>query len=157
MKYLFVCGLAALATATSTVAVAAPAPKPVAVAAEQIQLVPNPADFALAALRIVAGADQGQAAQIWDSASSVMKMIVSRDQFVQVAVQRHSASNGLHDLAWRSVIRVSMQQPQGQLPAGNYLSVGVVGFRKDGKAAVETVSFVLDGDQKWRLVGLTEN
>jgi hypothetical protein len=53
-------------------------------------------------------------------------------------------------------MRIQMAQQQGQLPAGQYLTVNLVGLNNDNKAVVETVSFVLDGDQRWRLVGFTE-
>ena len=120
------------------------------------QVSPSPTEFVEIAILIARALDLGQAGQIWDNASPVMKTIVSRDQFANVAQQRRATRGALSDLTWRSVIRVQMQQPQGQLPAGNYLTVNIVGINQDGRPIVETVSFMLDDDQNWRLIGISQ-
>ncbi len=127
---------------------AAPAPQAYALA-------PNPADFALTALRIVQVVDGGDAQQIWDTASPVLKQLVSRDQFAATARLRFASHGALQNLQWRSIARATLTEQQGQLQPGEYLSVNFVGLNKDRKAVVETVSFILDADQTWRLVGLS--
>jgi hypothetical protein len=138
------------------VADAAPAAAP-AQQSQQVQISPNPLEFTAVSLRILAATDAGSSGQIWDNASPVMKTIVTRDQFIKTIQQRITQNGLVRNRAWRSIMRVQMAQPQGQLPSGNYLTVNFGGLNKDGKGVVETVSFVLDGDQQWRVVGITLN
>lgn len=128
---------------------------PQAAAQNAATLSPNPNDFVSTAFRIAMAVEQDQSAPIWDNASSVMKTIAGRDQFVNTLRQKVASNGPLKSFTWRSVMRVQMQQQQGQLPAGQYLTVNFVGINKSNQAVAETVSFILEGDQKWRLVGLT--
>jgi len=120
-----------------------------------INLSPDPAEFAKIALLIVNAVTHGGAPQVWDASSPVMKTIVSRDLFVQSMQQRTASAGELKNLTWRSIIRVQMAQPQGQLPAGSYLSVAVSGVGSNNQQVVQTVSFHLDDDQRWRLIGIS--
>jgi hypothetical protein len=125
-------------------------------AAPKVEVSPDPLELVVVAMRIAAALEQGQAPAIWDNASPVMKTISSKDQFNATSRQRQAINGPLKNLTWRSIMRIQMAQQQGQLPAGQYLTVNLVGLNNDNKAVVETVSFVLDGDQRWRLVGFTE-
>lgn len=148
---LVVSGLIAFATPGVT-AQAQPAAQPLPMA-----LVPNPAEFGIAALRIAQAVEGGAADQVWDTASPVLKRLVPRDQFAATARARLAGNGALQNLQWRSFARLTITQQQGQLQPGEYLSVNFAGINKDRKAVVETVSFFLDSDQTWRLVGLSVN
>jgi len=125
--------------------------------AQPVSVVPNPLDFATAALQIVRAMEQGSAAQIWDASSSTLKRLIPRQDFV-AAQQRMNMTLGLlQNRSWRSVERTSLTQPQGQLPAGEFLTVKMVGVGKEGKQVRETVSFILDSDQSWRLIGIARS
>ena len=111
----------------------------------------------MAALRIAQAVEGGGAEQIWDTASAVLKRLLPRDQFAAAARVRLATHGVLKNLQWQSIIRTSIAQQQGQIQPGEYLSVRFVALNKDRKTVVETVSFILDADQTWRLVGLSMN
>lgn len=136
----------AAAAAAAPVRPASPAP-----------ISPNPVELVAVAERVLSALDHGSGALIWDAASPVLKTIVARDQFARTAQQRVAVNGTTQGRAWRSIMRVAMTQPQGQLPSGSYLTVNFGGTSRTGKAIVETVSFLLDGDQQWRVVGVTAN
>lgn len=148
-SYVAIAALAAVAVAPAQAAPAGTA------APGAVSLSPNPSDFVSTALRIAVAVEQGQSAAIWDNSSTVMKTIAGRDQFVNTLRQKILANGALRGFTWRSVMRVQLPQQQGQLPAGQYLTVNFVGINKGNQPVAETISFILDGDQKWRLVGLT--
>lgn len=122
-----------------------------------VQIAPNPADFATTALRIAQAVEAGGAAQLWDSSSPALRGLVPRDQFVAIAQQRKATFGALQNVEWRSILRANILQPQGQLPAGEYVTVNFAGVGKNGKIVTETISFILDGDRNWRLVGINMN
>jgi hypothetical protein len=129
--------------------------RPVASSQQAQQLGVNPADFLAAASRIAVAVEQGAGAQIWDTSSPVLKKTVARDEFVRVAKLRMTANGPLQSLDWRDIQRSQLTAPQGALPPGEFISVNFVGLTKDRKAVVETVSFYLDSDRTWRLVGVS--
>lgn len=128
---------------------AAPAPQAAALSG------PNPTEFLAAAARIVVAVEQGAGGQIWDTSSPVLKKTVARDEFVRVAKERVTANGALQGLDWRDIQRSQLPAQQGLLPPGQYISVNLLGLTKDRKVAVETVSFYLDADRTWRLVGVS--
>lgn len=118
------------------------------------EIAPNPASFAAAALNIVRASESGQAAQLWDGGSPILKRLVPRDQFIATARQRAATYGAVQNLGWRSIVRLTVTQPQAQFPAGEYLSVNFVGLSQAKRQVTVTVTFVVDADRTWRLVGI---
>lgn len=141
--------LAALALPGSAQAQSAPP--------EAAQIAPNPADFATTALRIVQALEAGGAAQLWDSSSPALRGLVPRAQFDAIAQQRKATYGALQNVEWRSIVRSNVLKAQGQLPAGEYVTVNFAGVGKNGKVVTETISFILDSDRNWRLIGIGMN
>ena len=117
------------------------------------QNVPNPAQFVEAAGQLARAVEGGQALQIWDNASSVMKQATPRVLFASTASQRLSQNGPIQGRDWTSVMRDRVAQGQGGIAAGDYLTIKFSGVNMRGTKISETISFILDTDNVWRLAG----
>jgi hypothetical protein len=144
----------ALAQSSPAAGQASAGPRPGAPA--PVSVSPNPTEFVVAAIRAIGAIDQGAAGALWDNASSAMKGLETRDVFTQTAAARTAVDGEVRNLQWASLNRIHAPAPQGKLPAGDYVTVGLIGVNKAQKVVFEEVSFVLDKDSVWRLVGISE-
>ncbi|ALN61276.1 peptidase [Lysobacter antibioticus] len=113
----------------------------------------DPAQLRDAAMRVAAAMDEGKIAEMWANASKSMQAKFKKKDFVkQVGEMRKK----LGPAAGRSWIVIHREiSTGGNLPAGQYASVEFE-LALSGSAAVkEVVSFTLDADGMWRLVGYT--
>ncbi len=147
---------AALAAGFVVLSALAPRAQAQGAASGSVQISPNPTDFVAAAMRAIGAVDGGAAGPLWDADSPVLKGLEPRDSFTQTAAQRTAADGQVQNLQWTSINRIHAPAPQGKLPAGDYVTVGLLGLNKSQKAVFEEVSFVLDKDNVWRLVGISE-
>ena len=120
---------------------------------QQAQLAKQNADMSRAALQVMQMVDANRIGEVWDSASAIMKRMVTRDEFVkQVTIDR----NRLGTAGTRGKPAVSRSQfPAGaSVPQGLYLNVAVpTTFSKSNTPVRELVSFRLDEDRTWRVSG----
>lgn len=120
---------------------------------QQAQLAKQNTDMSKAALQVMQMVDANQIGQVWDTASTTMKRVVTRDDFVkQITIDR----NKLGKVSSRGNPAVSRSQfPAGaSVPEGFYLNVAVPStFAKSQEPVRELVSFRLDEDKVWRVSG----
>jgi Protein of unknown function (DUF4019) len=119
------------------------------------QQAPDPNQFVQMALQVTDMIDKGQSGSIWDSSSLIMKSTTKRDQFVSVTEQRRKQQIKINNRQWESVLQQSVAQGVQGVPPGRYLTVIFIGTNTVGQGVKEQVSFALDGDNMWRVVGYT--
>lgn len=117
----------------------------------QVQ-VPDPGRMYVVAVSVVRAIDAGQAAQLWDSASTVTRSAVKRETFVESVARVRNPLGAASGREWLSVSRQT-GGGQGGLPAGNYISVELATSFAGNRMARELVSFRLDDDGIWRFTG----
>jgi hypothetical protein len=117
------------------------------------QTIPEPGQILGAAVQTVQALDQNQAGQIWDGASPVMKNSVSKDRFIALVAQRQAQNGRIQGREWQSVNRLHVTTAKPNVPVGEYLSITFTGINKNRSISHESVSFTLDADKVWRLVG----
>jgi hypothetical protein len=98
-------------------------------------------------LRVV---DQQQYAASWDSAATIFKGAVTRDQWVQAATQAR-ASIGALGARDKPATQYTTQLPG--VPAGQYVVLQYRTTAGPGRTVAEMVTAVLDGARGWRVVG----
>lgn len=104
-----------------------------------------------AAMRVVVAIDAGQAAKLWDEASTVTKKSVARDAFVAGI---NKGRQPLGKIASRNWLSVRRQFGDGQaLPSGLYASAEFLAEAAGKPPVRELVSFRLDEDGTWRFAG----
>lgn len=94
--------------------------------------------------------DSGKYADSWTEASSAFKGAVSRDQWVG---QLTSVRTPLGKLVSRKFLAAKFMNNPPSAPAGEYVVLQYNTDFENRKASVETVSFTLDKDSKWRAAG----
>jgi hypothetical protein len=107
-----------------------------------------------AALQVAQLVDRDQIGPIWDGASPIARQFTGRDAFVQgVRAQRAAAGPPLS----RNAVAVSYSRSDGrQFPPGLFANVAITTrFSNTSQPVRELVSFHLDSDQTWRVVGYT--
>lgn len=114
---------------------------------------PDPSRMYATAIAVVRAVDAGQAAELWNSSSTVTRNSVKREAFVSAVTKARTPLGAVSARDWIAVSR----QAGGQngLPAGNYLSVEFVTIFSGNRRARELVSFRLDEDGVWRFTGYT--
>jgi hypothetical protein len=104
-----------------------------------------------AAMRVVLAIDAGQAAKLWDEASTVTKKSVARDAFVAGI---NKGRQPLGKIATRNWLSIRRQFGDGQaLPSGMYASAEFLAEAAGKPPVRELVSFRLDEDGTWRFAG----
>lgn len=103
------------------------------------------------ALRMAAAMDQGHAESLWDSASTIAKSAVTREQFAAGVTASRTVRSTALDREW---IAVRREYSDGVgLPEGWYASVELAVFLSGEIMATELFSFRLEADGIWRLTG----
>lgn len=121
--------------------------------AQQAQLDKQNAEMSAAALQAVRLVDGGQAAQLWDGASSVARKAVARDAFAKQVAADRARLGALVGRGQPSISRVRFNAGAA-VPEGLYLNVSYpTRFEKSAQPVRELVSFRLDEDRVWRLAG----
>ncbi|MDX3930351.1 MAG: DUF4019 domain-containing protein [Stenotrophomonas sp.] len=121
--------------------------------AQQAQLDKQNAEMSAAALQAVRLVDGGQAAQLWDGASSVARKAVARDAFAKQVAADRARLGALVGRGQPSISRVRFNAGAA-VPEGLYLNVTYpTRFEKSAQPVRELVSFRLDEDRVWRLAG----
>ena len=144
MKTFVLCVSFLLAFGASTVQAAQPQP------ANAAALEPNAvADWAA---RVISMIDRGEAAQLWDGASSVAKQRVKRDAFVAGVQAARKPLGAVAGREWASVRRQRHAEGR-EVPAGEYASVEVVALFANKQVKTELVTFRHDEDGTWRFAG----
>lgn len=120
---------------------------------QQQQLARQDAEMTRAAQQVLQMIDAGQAGQVWDMSTEVVKRIVPRNDFVaQVTARR----NQLGAPVQRGQAAVSRTQFQagGDVPEGLYINIVFPArFANSQQPVHELVSFRFDEDRVWRVSG----
>jgi Protein of unknown function (DUF4019) len=119
------------------------------------QAAPDPNQFVTLAFQVTDMIDKGQSGSIWDSSSLVMKAATKRDQFVAITEQRRKQQAKITNRQWESVLLQSVASGVQGVPSGRYMTVILIGTNSAGQGVKEQVSFSLDSDNMWRVVGYT--
>lgn len=125
--------------------------------AMQAQAYLSPNQYHQAATGITTAIDRYEMARVWSSASPVMKASITEEQFISGTAQKRAQLGSIANRDWTSVMRVPISQQQGGLPAGQYVSVRFATTGTNGRTLEEVISFRLDDDNQWRLVGYALN
>ena len=146
----FIMAITVMADAQSqskpTAPAAASAP-PAAAAKNDAGIEPNAVrDVALRMARVV---DSGQAGQLWDGGSPVIKRTASRDAFVANTAAKRKGFEQPVAREWAAITR----QQGGTLPPGKYMSVEFLTTFPGNRVLRELISFRQDEDGIWRFVG----
>lgn len=106
-----------------------------------------------AAAQVVQLVDANRTGEVWDGASSVMKELVTRDDFIrQITTDRNKLGKVVN--RGKAVVSRSQFPAGGKVPQGVYINVAVpTKFAKADKPVRELVSFHLDDDKTWRVSG----
>jgi len=152
-----ICGLAMLMAALGAYGqgrTAAKAAAPVASAAYASRYAPaDPAQLRDVALRAAAAMDEGKIADMWANASKSMQAKVKKKEFIKKVGEMRKKIGPPAGRSWVSIHREI--STGSNLPAGQYASVEFELALSSGAAVKELVSFTLDADGIWRLVGYT--
>ncbi|HVJ38057.1 MAG TPA: DUF4019 domain-containing protein [Stenotrophomonas sp.] len=106
-----------------------------------------------AALTVAQAVDAGQAAQLWQSASSVARGAVTQQAFVDSVVASRKPFGKAAQRQWSDIrLRDVAVQQGATTPPGRYGSVEF-DTQFGGRKAHELVSFRLDEDGQWRFAG----
>jgi hypothetical protein len=107
-----------------------------------------------AAVQVTDLVDKNQTAQVWDGASAIAKKIVNRDVFVKTI---GSDRTKVGSVVTRTLASLTFNQSDGkQLPPGVFANVAfATRFKNEKQPVRELVSFHLDDDHVWRVVGYT--
>ena len=129
----------------------------VAAAQAPVQLF-DPNSIVIAGLQVAKQIDEGRQADVWEAASPVMKKLSPKAQFIDL-VAKSRQSLGVAATTERVWLDVSRRESAGtpELPTGLYVNVAYRITFKGGKSARELVSFRLDEDKVWRVVGYVAN
>ena len=144
------CGPLGLATLSASTLVTTPAQA-------QTQSVQPPNIYLQAALGIANAIDRYEMASVWDNASPVMKASTSQQNFIANAAQSRAQLGSIRSRDWLAVMRVPIQANEGNLPQGQYVSVRFTTTGSTGRVMEEVISFRLDSDNQWRMIGYTLN
>lgn len=111
----------------------------------------DPSQLRDAAMRIAASMDEGKFADMWTSASKSMQGRIKKKEFVKRTGEMRKKLGPAVGRSW-IVIHREIGGSAG-LPAGQYASVEFELAPANGAPVKELVSFTLDADGVWRLVG----
>ncbi len=98
-------------------------------------------------LRIV---DQKQYGASWDSAATLFKGAVTREQWSQAAAQARSSAGAIGTRE-KPTAQFTTQLPGA--PAGQYVVLQYRSTAGPGHTATETVTAMFDGTRGWRIAG----
>lgn len=112
----------------------------------------DPRQLIDAATQVIQAIEANQAGPIWDTSSPAMKAVTTRAQFISAMQQRNATNGILANREWYSIAR-TRAAPGTKVPQGDYFTVGFVGNTQAGLVLRSTVSFHLDTDSTWRLIG----
>jgi hypothetical protein len=143
----FIMAITAMTDAQSQGKPTAPPAAPAAPARSDAGVEPNIArDVGLRMARVI---DSGQAGQLWDSGSPVIKRTVSRNDFVANIAAKRKGFEQPVSREWAAITR----QQGGTLPPGKYMSVQFSTAFSGNRTLRELISFRQDEDGTWRFVG----
>ena len=120
---------------------------------QKAQIARQDANMTQAAAQVVQLVDANRSGEVWDGASSVMKELVTRDDFIrQITTDRNKLGKVVN--RGKAVVSRSQFPAGGKVPQGVYINVAVpTKFAKADKPVRELVSFHLDDDKTWRVSG----
>ena len=114
----------------------------------------SPADVVGMGTQVLQEIDGGQVAAVWENASPILKAQVSRDLFSGQTSDRRRGFSAGGDRVWVTVSRNRFPQAAPPAPpAGLYANVLFVTPGTGGESLSELVSFRLESDNRWRIVG----
>jgi len=114
----------------------------------------DPSKMSDAAMRVAASIDRGGMADMWDGASKAMQSRVKKKDFVERIGELRKKLGPVVGRSW-IVVHREKGGAGTTLPAGQYASVEFELAAASGVKAKELVSFTLDADGVWRVVGYT--
>lgn len=112
----------------------------------------DPARIVDAGFRVGQMIDEARLGDLWDGASPVTRQRLSRQAFADGVSRARADLGAPRARHWVSVAR-SVTAGGGELASGRYVSVQYETTFSSGRVAHELVSFRLDEDQTWRVVG----
>ena len=114
----------------------------------------SPVDVVGMGAQVLQQMDGGQTAGIWDNASDVLKAQVSKEQFAEQSNARKRGFTASGGRVWVTVSRNRFPQAAPPAPpTGLYANVLFVTPGTAGESLSELVSFRLESDNRWRIVG----
>ena len=114
----------------------------------------SPVDVVGMGTQVLQQMDGGQTGGIWDNASAVLKAQVSKEQFTEQSNTRKRGFTASGDRVWVTVSRNRFPQAAPPAPpAGLYANVVFVTPGSAGDSMSELISFRLENDNRWRVVG----
>ena len=119
------------------------------------QAMPN--TYVEAGMIVVSAIDRYEMAGVWEAASPVMKGSVPQERFIANIAQKRALLGAIRSREWLSVMKLPVTAQNGGLPPGQYVSVRFATTGANGRTMEEVISFRLDDDAQWRLVGYSLN
>ncbi|MFM2325383.1 MAG: hypothetical protein RL244_2262 [Pseudomonadota bacterium] len=118
----------------------------------------DPNTFVNAAQAALNDMSQGKAEDIWKEASAEMKKIDKRSAFVKNSAERYKDVGPAQQRVWVAINRLVMPQPAKdakgpQPPAGQYVNVTFLSQFANNRSGFERVTYFLDPDGQWRVMG----
>lgn len=118
----------------------------------------NPNTFVNAAQAALNDVSQGKAADIWKEASAQMKKLDKQSTFVKNSAERYKELGPAQQRVWVAVNRLILPKPAKdakgpQAPAGQYVNVTFLSQFANNRSGFERVTYFLDTDNQWRVMG----
>lgn len=114
-----------------------------------------PGNFLQAATVISEAIDRYEVSVVWDASSSIMKTKIPKDQFMASVAQKRSLLGSIQHRDWMAIMRVPLASEENGLPAGQYMSIRFATRGTTGQVMQEVISFRLESNNQWKLVGYT--
>lgn len=102
------------------------------------------------ALKWLSEVDDGKYADSWNNAAELFKSAVKKDQWVQ---SLQAVRKPLGNLVSRETMRATYKTSLPGAPDGQYVVIQFQAAFENKKAAIETVTPMLDKDGNWRVSG----
>lgn len=104
---------------------------------------------------ILAMIDAGQAASVYQSASTELKKVQTEASFTQNIQNSRQPLGALTLRQWQSSSLVAIRPPQS--PSGEYMNMVFTSTLAQGRVVQELVSVRVDEDRNWRFMGYSLN
>ena len=96
--------------------------------------------------------DASHGGALWDNAAPFVKAKFERPQFITQLQQQRQSYGAVTSRGWASVTRLQFTNSH-DVPDGLYANVDYASHTADGQTVFELVSFRLEPDGQWHLIG----
>ena len=94
--------------------------------------------------------DAGKYAESWDQAGNIFRLAITKDQWIQTI---HAVRGPLGKLLSRSLRSAEFTTTLPGAPDGQYMVIQYQTVFEKKRAAIETITPMLENDGKWRVSG----